>query len=158
MSVLEQTISEISEENNIGGKHIDKLRKQNEMMNEEAVQREEELVQIIKKQVDTIHRAELKIGEMEKIIEALINKKTTKTTCSQTETKNRDQVIKINPNTIDCSMQTLHPMMIDDSATMSGSQKSLNDENKQSNEHLHTSINTMRKKLKLSVGYIMKQI
>ncbi|KAG5877531.1 hypothetical protein JTB14_019234 [Gonioctena quinquepunctata] len=66
ISILEQTISEISEESNIRGKHIEKLRKENEIFNEEAVQREEELVQIIKQQEIAIQQAERKIGLMEK--------------------------------------------------------------------------------------------
>lgn len=157
ISVLEQTISEISEENNIKGKHIVKLRKENELLNEEAVQREEELIKIIKQQEDTIHKAELKICEMEKIIETLMNKKITHTTGTQTETKNRDQGIQSNPINRDSSMQTVAPMMIDEMTTTPGSQHSPNDEIKQSNE-LHSTINIIREEIKLSVGYIMEQI
>lgn len=158
ISILEQTISEISEESNIRGKHIDKLRKEKEIFNEEAVRREEELAQIIKHQDDTIHQAERKICELEKIIEALMNKKTTKTTFTQTETKNREQGIQTNPNTTDCSMQTCSPMMKDESTTTS-QQPDMVDESKQSNEHLQNSIkNIIRDELKLSVGYIVEQI
>ncbi|KAG5868103.1 hypothetical protein JTB14_017159 [Gonioctena quinquepunctata] len=156
ISILEQIISE---ESNIREKHIEKLRNENEISNEEAVQREEELVQIIKQQEITIQQSEQKIGEMEKLIETLMNKKTTKTTCTQTEIENREQNLQTEPNTSDCSMQTYSPMTKDESITMSGLEQSLDDETNRSNEHLHYSIKKcMKEELRLSVNYIIEKI
>ncbi|KAG5874019.1 hypothetical protein JTB14_015730 [Gonioctena quinquepunctata] len=146
ISILEQTISEISEESNIRGKHIDKLRKEKETFNEEAVRREDELVQIIKQQDGTIHQAERKIGELEKIIESLMDTKITKTTSTQSEIKNREQEIQTIPNTTDFTMQT-------------SQQPDTVDGSNQPNKHLQNSIkNIIREELKLSVGYIVEQI
>ncbi|KAG5887091.1 hypothetical protein JTB14_018259 [Gonioctena quinquepunctata] len=96
---------------------------------------------------------------MEKIIETLMNKKTTKTTCTQTEIENKEQNIQTEPNTSDCSMQTYSPMTKEESITMSGLQQSLDDETNRSNEHLHYSIkNCIKEELRLSVDYIIEKI
>ncbi|KAG5869908.1 hypothetical protein JTB14_028399 [Gonioctena quinquepunctata] len=47
---------------------------------------------------------------MEKIIETLMNKKMTKTICTQNEIENKGQNIQTEPNTSDCSMQTCSPI------------------------------------------------
>ncbi|KAG5896066.1 hypothetical protein JTB14_011061 [Gonioctena quinquepunctata] len=95
---------------------------------------------------------------MEKKIETLMNKKTTKTTCTQTGIENKEQNIQTGPNTSDCSMQTCSPMTKDESTNMSGPQQSLDDETNQSNEHLHYSIKKfIKEELRLSVDYITEK-
>ncbi|KAG5874242.1 hypothetical protein JTB14_028119 [Gonioctena quinquepunctata] len=88
-----------------------------------------------------------------------MNKKTTKTTCTQTGIENKEQNIQTDPNTSDCSMQTCSPMTKDESTNMSGPQQSLDDETNQSNEHLHYSIKKfIKEELRLSVDYIIEKI
>ncbi|KAG5862687.1 hypothetical protein JTB14_015731 [Gonioctena quinquepunctata] len=108
----------------------------------------------------TIHQAERKIGELEKIIESLMDTKITKTTSTQSEIKNREQEIQTIPNTTDFTMQTSSPMMKDESTTTSTSQQpDTVDGSNQPNKHLQNSIkNIIREELKLSVGYIVEQI
>ncbi|KAG5876134.1 hypothetical protein JTB14_029700 [Gonioctena quinquepunctata] len=86
-SVFEQTINELTESTEMMNSQIEKLTQNNNLFADEAVQREDELNDIIKSQEEIIRESSIKIDELQIIIHNLTSKPK-QTTSTQTEANN----------------------------------------------------------------------
>ncbi|KAG5887041.1 hypothetical protein JTB14_030000 [Gonioctena quinquepunctata] len=86
-SVFEQTINELTESTEMMNSQIEKLTQNNNLFADEAVQREDELNDIIKSQEEIIRESRIKIDELQ-IITHNLTSKPKQTTLTQTEANN----------------------------------------------------------------------
>lgn len=92
-TVLEKTINDLTEDSEMKNKHIQKLKTNNKLILDEALQREEELNELLERRERIIHELKQYINELEKTIADKI--KTTTSISTQTRKKRK----KVNKTT-----------------------------------------------------------